>query len=402
MAQNTPKRGQTGIWQAKITSTGAFWGVETTKSGGWHAEKVPSESPFGPSGPRYIQSSVSDHGTQSGPRMGQRTRFGGKRRIAHGKKAAHMMPKWILSMKRDTKLHRRQSQSRRARFLVILARFGPWPVRAKIVPFGPTEAQCGQKTRTLGQTRTPKMINWGPKTLLRNPNGKFQNVRNFGASCGPLWCQLRASPVRADFVPFGPTGAHGGRETGTPGPKDGCLASRDPSGGLQNPNGEFRFFGMVVLVASCLLLPAARHASPSPCPNDWTNQYYALQLGDPYPCPYPYPYPCPYPYPYPHRHLAEEGAALLAVEGPSLLPAHLARGVAVQHGEGGPVVVCPPRGAVLGGVTVVAELLVVALAAPDRMRWSTGTGEGGGGGRPPPPPPPGYPPAWRRPPLALH
>ena len=32
----------------------------------------------------------------------------------------------------------------------FLAPFGPRPVQAGIVPFGPAEAECGQKTRTPG------------------------------------------------------------------------------------------------------------------------------------------------------------------------------------------------------------------------------------------------------------
>ena len=43
-------------------------------------------------------------------------------------------------------------------FGLFLACFGPWAVRAEIVPFGPAEAQCGQKTHTPGRNRTPKMI----------------------------------------------------------------------------------------------------------------------------------------------------------------------------------------------------------------------------------------------------
>ena len=51
------------VHRAKTVSSGAFGpflGVETTKSGGWHGEKVPSESRFGPSSPRYSQFSGSD------------------------------------------------------------------------------------------------------------------------------------------------------------------------------------------------------------------------------------------------------------------------------------------------------------------------------------------------------
>ena len=45
--QNTPKHDQTGTWRAKPGSSGAFGpicAVQTTKCGGWHGGKVPSES----------------------------------------------------------------------------------------------------------------------------------------------------------------------------------------------------------------------------------------------------------------------------------------------------------------------------------------------------------------------
>ena len=75
---------------------GPFCGVVTTKSWGWHREKVPSESRFGPSSPRYGQFSVLDHGAPSGPKLGQRTPFGSKNRFKKVQKATQTLPEWIL------------------------------------------------------------------------------------------------------------------------------------------------------------------------------------------------------------------------------------------------------------------------------------------------------------------
>ena len=133
----------------------------------------------------------------------------------------------------------------------------------------------------------------------------------FGASCR---CELRAGPVWANSVPFGPAEAHCGQKTRVPGrrgPRRCCLGSPDPSGATGSQRGVSFLGAILVLVAGASLVAAwllaccgllARRAGSPHCPNDGITQqkYLIFQLGGPRHIPGPIPNLAQGPHPYPH------------------------------------------------------------------------------------------------------
>ena len=128
--------------------------METTKSEGWRREKVQ----FGLSSPKYVQFSVLDRGTQSGPKRANRHHLGGNIRTKHDKKAAHTLPAWIISMDEDTKPLWRPTCPVFGDFGPFLACFGLGPVRAEIVSFGQMRNVGGKCTLRGEGGPDPKMI----------------------------------------------------------------------------------------------------------------------------------------------------------------------------------------------------------------------------------------------------
>ena len=158
-----------GTWRAKTASSGAlgpFCGLETTKSGCWHREKVSWESRFGPSSPRYGQ--FSGFGprdaipAQMGPTWAKEYHLWAKIGQRHDEKAAHTLPEWIVSMNvsmnGDSGPRRCLSRTCRFRVLVILGRFGPaLGPGPRPVPFERAQAHRGREAGVSGRRLTPKM-----------------------------------------------------------------------------------------------------------------------------------------------------------------------------------------------------------------------------------------------------
>ena len=83
----------------------------------------------------------------------------GRTQVQHKYKAPHTLSEWIPSQDTATGLHRCPSWSPRALFGAIWGSLG-----AVLGPAWQTNAPCGQKTRTMGHNRNPKMVAWGPRT----------------------------------------------------------------------------------------------------------------------------------------------------------------------------------------------------------------------------------------------
>ena len=221
--------------------------------------------------------------TETGPKGANRHRLGAN----HSPKAAHKVPESILCTNGDSGPRRRPCRGRRAPFWGwFWAVLGPGPAPAETVPFGPAEAR---KTRAAGRQRAPTLI---PRPFLgatEPPTGRFRSpeilvlaAAYFGAGCGP-------NPFHPERLPE----AHRGRKTRVPcfgakgDPKGGYRASPDPSGEPRNPNREFSFLGVSVLVAGARFAAAAGRAGSAHWPNDRIDQRksFGLQLGAPHPYP---------------------------------------------------------------------------------------------------------------------
>ena len=110
---------------------------------------------------------------QSGPKLGQQTPFGGEIRTKYDQKAAHVLPKWILSLNGAPSPLHPAAQSCRALFWVI---WGPF--RASWAPSGPAEARFGQSSTTAADRR---------RRAFRAPNFAF-GVTLHGADFYPATC----------------------------------------------------------------------------------------------------------------------------------------------------------------------------------------------------------------------
>ena len=133
------------------------------------------------------------------------------------------------------------------------SRFGPCSPRYDHFSVSHCTTLSGPKRALIGPTDTI----WGQKLVKTRQKGSphiarvdFDHERSSSRSFrAPCWVIF--GPVRARG---GPSRAGSGRSGAKGHPEDGCLKSPNPSGGLQNPNGDFHFsrhFG-----ASCRLLLA--------------------------------------------------------------------------------------------------------------------------------------------------
>ena len=163
-------------------------------------EKKPVDLQLGPCGPRYGQFSVSDHGTQFGPKQARIQ----PTTDTEGQKGTQQ--KGSPRVARMGSVHERGHQTTPAPvsepsvpLVVNLGRSGPGPVRAEIMHFGPTAVQCGRKRRPPGRKRIPKMVPWAAKTLLGGSGTPMGCLSDF-------WCSLRAGLVQVGFVPLGACG----------------------------------------------------------------------------------------------------------------------------------------------------------------------------------------------------
>ena len=121
----------------------------------------------------------------NGLSLGQQTPTAGDERTIHSKKAAHTLPKGVLSMDGTTRARWRLSWNRVARYCF-------WAVFCRS-HHQPNPFHSGAWTtilgRILGQKYIPKMIVWGSKTFPGNhgtPPGGFA----FHRIMLPVFCRL--------------------------------------------------------------------------------------------------------------------------------------------------------------------------------------------------------------------
>ena len=147
----------------KATQDKTRQGVETTKTGGLHPGKVPPESRFRPSSPRYGHFSVLTPGPPRAPRIGPETTRNGPKQGPERAQRVAAVPK--VPPVRPKKATKRHGPGPRAPgrgtepFMAVFGRFG-----AVSAPFGPGPGHpppsCGGCPGGLAERFGPKFGFW--------------------------------------------------------------------------------------------------------------------------------------------------------------------------------------------------------------------------------------------------
>ena len=162
--------------------------------------KLPTDSQFDPSSPRYGHFSVSARRTHLGPNepvLGPTDTVSGPHGSKHGQKATQTVPKLILSIKLDNGTFWGPPRRHRGPFLVILGRLGPQKVPPGVRPGHGHSGAWGTLAAGTRAFRVPKAIVCRPNTTPDNVITFFLEFRTpvaLGPVKGPvgLACLLLA------------------------------------------------------------------------------------------------------------------------------------------------------------------------------------------------------------------